>query len=267
MAAPIVKKVTSPALMPALLANRAEWLLALGRAAGAQERDDGKVRWAIGGAPIAYHNAVVTAQMAPGEVEELIRASLETMWEEGVAGAWHVGPDMQPDDVSYYLEANEFRLAGADVGLAVELRSFDAAPRLPAGLTVAPADDPASLAELARSLGQSSGYAQWRAEMLPRLVSGDDISWRHYLARMDESPVAALSLLFSAGVAGLYVEPTVLVADESSLIPLFCRHALQSAYAAGYRVAVTSVPENAATLTSSLGFRQHCRVNIYESTI
>ncbi|MBA2533850.1 MAG: hypothetical protein H0V21_02435 [Rubrobacter sp.] len=32
--------------------NNLEFLMALGRAAGAEERDDGLVRWAIGGSPI-----------------------------------------------------------------------------------------------------------------------------------------------------------------------------------------------------------------------
>ena len=39
--------------------NGEEFLVALGRAAGAQERDDGRVRWVIGEIPIDYHNCAV----------------------------------------------------------------------------------------------------------------------------------------------------------------------------------------------------------------
>jgi len=44
-----------------------ELLLALGRAVEADLRDDGRVSWTIGNCPIDYHNAVVWADLAPGE--------------------------------------------------------------------------------------------------------------------------------------------------------------------------------------------------------
>jgi hypothetical protein len=41
--------------------NGEEFLVALGRAAGAEQRDDRMVRWVIGDIPIDYHNCVVRA--------------------------------------------------------------------------------------------------------------------------------------------------------------------------------------------------------------
>jgi hypothetical protein len=49
--------------------NGAEFLMALGRAAGAEERDDGRVRWVIGNSPIDYHNCVVEADQRMREHE------------------------------------------------------------------------------------------------------------------------------------------------------------------------------------------------------
>src|SRR5438445_13791889 len=55
---------TSPtALAHAIEENGAEFLLALGRAGGGEERADSLVHWSIGGSPIDYHNAVVRAQL------------------------------------------------------------------------------------------------------------------------------------------------------------------------------------------------------------
>ena len=76
--------------------NGAEFLLALGRAAGAEERDDGHVQWVIGNCPIDYHNAVVRADLSPAEADGEILASREKMRELGVPGSWHVGPAMRP---------------------------------------------------------------------------------------------------------------------------------------------------------------------------
>ena len=68
----------------------AEFLLTLGRAAGAEERDDGRVRWVIGNCPIDYHNyqnAVVAADPSPEEAASVIEASLDRMRTLGVPGS------------------------------------------------------------------------------------------------------------------------------------------------------------------------------------
>ncbi|HEV2743620.1 MAG TPA: hypothetical protein VGV91_10715, partial [Rubrobacter sp.] len=52
--------------------NVAGLLLALGRAAGAEERDDGRVRWIIGNCPIDYLNAVVRADLSAEEADGAI---------------------------------------------------------------------------------------------------------------------------------------------------------------------------------------------------
>jgi hypothetical protein len=52
--------------------NGAEFLVTLGRVAGAEERDDGRVRWVIGNSPVDYHNCVVSADLIPFRVIEVI---------------------------------------------------------------------------------------------------------------------------------------------------------------------------------------------------
>jgi len=51
-------------LTQAIEENGAEFLLVLGRAAGAELRDE-RVSWTIGNCPIDYHNAVVRADLPP----------------------------------------------------------------------------------------------------------------------------------------------------------------------------------------------------------
>ncbi len=52
-------------LIRAIESNGEEFLLKLGRAAGAGERDDGRVRWVTGNSPIDYHDRVVRAPTSP----------------------------------------------------------------------------------------------------------------------------------------------------------------------------------------------------------
>ena len=95
-----VLRDTSPAsLAHAIEQNAAEFLLTLGRAAGGEERDDGRVRWVIGNCPIDYHNAVVGAALPAEEADRAILESRERMREAGVPGSWHIGPSMRPTDL------------------------------------------------------------------------------------------------------------------------------------------------------------------------
>jgi hypothetical protein len=48
--------------------------MALGRVAGAEVRDDGRVLWAIGNSPIAYFNCVAYADLAAEEADREIAA-------------------------------------------------------------------------------------------------------------------------------------------------------------------------------------------------
>jgi hypothetical protein len=73
--------------------------MALGRAAGAEVREDGRVRLAIGNSPIDYFNCVVHADLKGEEAEREITASIERMRAHDVPGSWHVGPSMRPPDL------------------------------------------------------------------------------------------------------------------------------------------------------------------------
>src|ERR687893_2936009 len=104
--------------------NGEELLVALGRAAGAEERDDGRVRWVIGDIPIDYHNCVVHANLSPGEADGVILESLERFRAHGAPGSWHVGPSMRPADTGERLLAHGFTYGGGDIGMAVDLTAL-----------------------------------------------------------------------------------------------------------------------------------------------
>jgi hypothetical protein len=112
--------------------NGAEFLMALGRAAGAEEHDDGRIRWVIGNSPIDYHNCVVHADLTEEDADQEIEASLERMRALGVPGSWHVGPSMCPSDLGVRLVAHGFEYGGDDIGMAVDLSE------LPEEVTVPP---------------------------------------------------------------------------------------------------------------------------------
>jgi len=104
--------------------NHEAFLLAMGRGSGRfEERDESRIHWVIGGAPVGYHNAVVRADLAPDEVDTEIEASIEAMRRHGVAGSWHVGPSMRPADLPERLAARGFE-EDAEPGMAADLTSL-----------------------------------------------------------------------------------------------------------------------------------------------
>ncbi len=248
--------------------NGAELLLALGRAAGAEERDDGRVSWIIGNCPIDYHNAVVRADLSPEEADEEIGASLERMRAHGVPGSWHVGPSMRPSDLGERLVARGFEYGGDDIGMAADLSVLPEGVPTPDGFAVERVRDDDGLAAwvetLASGFGEGPVEAEWVGEAYRRLGFGDEGPLRHYLGRLDGEPVATTTLYFGAGVAGVYFVSTVEHARRRGIGAEITRAALREARDLGYRIGVLGSSEMGYPVYRRLGFEERCRIGLYE---
>jgi hypothetical protein len=184
--------------------NAAELLMAMGAAGGGAQRDDGQVRWTIGGSPIDYHNAVVAADLSATEADTMIAESVRLLTEYDVPGSWHVGPSMRPDNLGDRLVAAGFTHAGGEAGMAVKLSELRA-PAVVPGLHISRVDSDDALAAweatLGRGFGEGEKEARWVAEVYRRLGLADP--WRHYLGWLNGEPVATTTIYFAAGVAGV----------------------------------------------------------------
>ncbi len=255
-------------LIRAIESNGEEFLLGLGRAAGAEERDDGRVRWVIGDIPIDYHNCVVHADLSEEETDGVILESLERFRAHGVPGSWHVGPSMRPPDLGERLLAHGFDYGGDDIGMAVDLSSLREDAHVPEDFIVERVRDERSLAAWTRTLAEAFGEgpveAQWVGEMYRRIGLGDDVPWRHYLGRLDGEPVATSTLFLGAGVAGIYFVSTAEVARRRGIGAAVTLAALHVAREMGCRVGVLGASEMGYPVYRRLGFREYCRIGLYE---
>jgi GNAT superfamily N-acetyltransferase len=248
--------------------NGAEFLMALGRAAGAEERDDGRVRWVIGNSPIDYHNCVVHADLTQDEADQEIETSLERMRALGVPGSWHVGPSMRPSDLGVRLAAQGFEYGGDDIGMAVDLSELPEEPTVPHAFVVERVCDEAGLAAWVEALGSGFGdgpvEAEWVGEMYRRLGLGDEGPWRHYLGLLESEPVATATSFFGAGVAGIYFVCTVERARRRGIGAGITLAALLEARDLGYSVGVLGSSEMGYPVYRGLGFEEYCRIGLYE---
>src|ERR687897_60023 len=138
--------------------------MALGRAAGAEVRDDGRVRWVIGNSPIDYHNCVVHADLTEEEADGEIEASLERMRAYRVSGSWHVGPSMRPTNLGERLVAHGFEDGGDDIGMAVDLSELPEEMSTPEGFVIERVRDEAGLAAWIEGLSLGLGHGAVEAE-------------------------------------------------------------------------------------------------------
>jgi len=246
--------------------NGAEFLMALGRAAGAEERDDGRIRWTIGNSPIDYHNCVVHADLAQEEADPEIEASLQRMQAHGVPGSWHVGPSMRPSDLGERLIAHGFEYGGDDIGMAVDLSTLPEEVRAPADFVVERVRDEAGLAAWVETLGSGFGEgpveAEWVGEMYRRL--GLEKPWRHYVGLLAGDPVATSTSFLEVGVAGIYFVCTVERARRRGIGAAMTLAALREAREMGYSLGVLGSSEMGYPVYRGLGFEEYCRIGLYE---
>jgi GNAT superfamily N-acetyltransferase len=246
--------------------NGAEFLMALGRAAGAEERDDGRVRWVIGNSPIDYHNCVVFADLTREEADGEIEASLQRMRSHGVPGSWHVGPSMRPPDLGGRLIAHGFEYVGDDIGMSVDLSELPEGVPVPENLVIERVHDEAGLAEWVEALGSGFGEgpveAEWVGEMYRRL--GFEGPWRHYLGILAGEPVATATSFLGAGVAGIYFVCTVERARRRGIGAAVTLAALREARKMGYGIGVLGSSEMGYPVYRGLGFEEYCRIGLYE---
>jgi GNAT superfamily N-acetyltransferase len=248
--------------------NGAEFLVALGRAAGAEERREPHLHWVIGNSPLDYHNAVVYANLAPDTADIEIAASIAAFRRHRVPGTWHVGPSMRPLDLGERLLQQGFTYGGYDIGMAAGLGRLPDHLPVPAGLTIERVRDEQGLLAwintLAQGFGEGEIEAQWVGEMYRRIGLDDNVPWRHYLGWLNGEPVATASSFFGAGVAGIYFVMTVPAARRQGIGAAVTLIALQEAHGLGYRIGVLGSSLPGYSVYKRLGFEEYCRVNLYE---
>jgi GNAT superfamily N-acetyltransferase len=261
-------------LVRAVEDNTREFLLALGRAGGGEERDDATIQWTVGGSPIDYHNCVVRAELPPAQVDAAIADFCAALAHHHVPGTWHLGPFTQPATLGERLPAHGFTDGGEDVGMALKLAALPVAWPMPPGLTVERVQTAAQLEEfagvLAAGFGEGEREARWVQAMYARIGLGEETDWRHYLGRMADAPVATASLFLSGPpgessnrVGGLYFICTHPVWRGQGIGSAITYATLQAAQQIGCRLAVLGASSMGLSIYERLGFVAVCRMLLY----
>ena len=260
-----------PRLIAALEANLEEEMMCFGRVlSGAEVYNDGQIEGFYTGR--GHLNGILRTHLGNAsaeEVEERIDAVLAYFRTKQVGEiGWSVGQDCQPPNMEVYLERRGFhRLDEENIGLALDCRLMRAEEIPVADLEIRELTDVDDLSVLYKmeieGFGSSEIMAEHYREMYRNSGFGQGTRWRHFGGWWRGEAVAASSLLFHAGVAGVYGVATVPAARRHGIARAMVLRAIAVARAEGYRIIILSPTNMSAGIYRRLGFREYTRIRHY----
>lgn len=254
------------AAIDALERNTIGFLLGLGRPGGGEQLAVRGVASTIGGAPIAFHNAVVPQSLTVDTVDAAIASSIAALDRHGVPGSWHVGPRSTPPDLGDRLGTAGFEHAGDDIGMALPLDRLTVPP-LVEGITISPIG-PDGLADwtatLASGFGEAPVEGQWVGRMLGSIAFVPASPWTVWAAS-DGAETVATALEFRTGdVAGIWFVFTRPEARRRGIGAAVTAAALAHARAGGATLGVLGASSAGAGVYTGLGFVEIGRIHQFE---
>jgi ribosomal protein S18 acetylase RimI-like enzyme len=235
-------------------------LLALARAPGAEERDDGQVQWVLGGSPAGYFNCVVRAEL---QDDAAITAFTNRLRARSLAGTWHLGPTMRPTDLAMRLLEHGFEWVGDDVGMQRDLVNLPEPHRVD-GLTIERVVDDRQLriwtATMVRAFNLPVDWIEWFEQRGRALGSA---TWTHWLGLLDGEPVATTTLFEHAGLAGIHNVGTLPSARGRGIASALTLGALHAAQARDLKQVVLHATELGQPVYERLGFQTICASGLY----
>lgn len=266
----ILSTLDSPEMIAALEANLEEEMMYFGRAlTGGEVYDDGEVEGFFTGR--GHLNGILRTHLK-NQTEEAISAKIKTIlryFREKQLNeiGWSLGQDCQPANMADYLEKQGFRqLEDENMGMALDITAVRAEEEVE-GLEIREIEDLESLKILRKmeieGFGSSEEFAQYYYEMYAGAGFGKGTAWRHFSGWWQGQAVAATSLLFYAGVAGIYGVATVPEARKRGIARALVLRAIAVARQEGYHIAILSPTDMSERIYRRLGFREYTRIRHY----
>ncbi|HUS13434.1 MAG TPA: GNAT family N-acetyltransferase [Chloroflexia bacterium] len=266
----ILEDLSPEAVIDAMADNMCAYLRSLSEGAISPHltfHDDGDIQWYISDVPFPLLNVVMCAKLEAGSEDRRIDEVLGEYKAAGMPMLWWTGPASRPSDIGSRLMARGLVNAGAPPGMAVDLTRLDASEEPPPGVTIQRVDRDAALDDY--------GHILQQAFELPDLVVGifvDVLKTRgydeagpaqNYLAYLEGTPVAACTVGYEAGVAGIYNVGTLERARGRGIGRAITLRSLLDARERGYKVGVLEASGMGHNVYRQLGFEDYCQMELY----
>jgi GNAT superfamily N-acetyltransferase len=268
-----LQSLASPAIEEAIEANFNEEMAHLGY--GLQKGELHKtpeLLWMYTGS--RGPNAVLYSRFASGDpayIEARINEMLTFFKTRNTDFSWTTGPSTTPTDLALLLESHGFMYSDITTGMAIDLQALNEQIFIHPDLVITEIEDLETL-KILRSIeisgfGASEMAAQNYYESYAHTGFGNGTPWHHYIGWLHGNPATIASLLFHAGVAGIYGIATVPQSRRQGVAAAITLHALHEARRRGYRIAVLSPTEMSYALYRRIGFQEYCKLIHYELSV
>jgi GNAT superfamily N-acetyltransferase len=267
----ILQQLAAPALIEAIEQNFTEEMAWFGRAlpqAELHKTPEVLTVYTSADGP----NGVLYARFASEDERYVLHKIYEVMDYFGAHGAgfgWSVGPSTRPSQLAAILESGGFVYSASTTGMAIDLLAMREDVPHSTELRITEIEDLAHLRILRememRGFGATEEMAQLYHDVYAGAGFGSGLPWHHFLGWLRGAPVAIASLLFHAGVAGIYGVATALEARRQGVGAAMTLHVLRYARSTGYRIAVLSPTEMSEAIYRRIGFNDYCQIHHYGS--
>ena len=216
-------------------------------------------------------NAVLYSRFASDDTS-YIEASIDEMLAffktRNTDFSWTTGPSTRPTNLALILEAHGFVYSDSTTGMAIDLQALNEHISANVNLTITEIEDLETL-KILRSIeisgfGASETAAQKYYDSYALTGFGNGTPWHHFIGWLHGEPIAIASLLFHAGVAGIYGVAALPKSRRQGVAAAMTLHALHEAIKRGYRIAVLSPTEMSYALYRRIGFQEYCKLIHYE---
>lgn len=230
---------------------------------GAWHRRDGGARRTYSGLPMAYFNRVSMTTCEPAGLGDLIDRCVTEFAETGMPWHWAVGPHCPPE-LPGVLESKGFVFGYHTPAMAADLTRWNRQAR---SLDVRPVKDfeqfedwlavaapgfglPPSVTEFMRTSQKGHGFA-------------DSAPMRHFTAYEDGMPVACATVVYGAGLAGVYTVATLPGARGKGFGCAVTEACMQDALDRGVDTAMLFASKMGYPVYRKLGFEDVYQVAAY----
>lgn len=265
----IIQSPGSPGLIEAIDANLSEEMAYFGRGLPHGElHETPELLWFFTGQ--SGPNGVLRTRLASDTreyVEAKIAQIISFFKARQASFDWSIGPTTRPANFAAFLQARGFTYDNYSTGMAVDLLSINEDIPVNRELVITEIEDSETL-KILRSIeikgfGSSPETAQKYYATYISAGFGTGKPWHHYLGWLHGEPVAMASLLFHAGVAGIYGVATTPEARRQGAGAAMTLHTLHQAREQGYRVAVLTPTDMSIAIYRRLGFQEYCKIHHY----
>jgi GNAT superfamily N-acetyltransferase len=264
----IVAELSRPAIVAALRHNfyDACWELRDDWKQAVFEGTEKQRRWWTP-MPMAFiFNAAVSLQPPAGDETEHVHETIEFFQSKGrTSFSWWLAPGLEESRWGDQLEACGFRFETGPPGMAVDLNIIPERVPFTEGYQIQQVEDTESMNIWLKTFLLGYGFPpDWEAPSMDFMLSTlSDPNAMSYLAFVHDHPVAVSTILYRAGVVGVFNVATLKEWRGKGLGAAVTLHPLLDARAKGYRVGTLQSSDMGYRVYQRLGFKEVCRMNHY----